>query len=114
MRGTADEHASRRFTGLPWRHRERHDVANTTVAERGDLSVTKTHTGTTTPGGTPTYTITINNGGPSDATGVQLTDNAPANVTFGTVTVASVPAGISTCNPAPTSTSVACLWSRPS
>ena len=40
--------------------------ANTTV-ENADLAITKTHTGTTTPGGTPTYTISILNNGPSDA-----------------------------------------------
>ncbi len=83
----------------------------TTPIENADLAITKTHTGTTTPGGTPTYTISIHNNGPSDASAVQLADTAPVNVTFGAVTVASLtPVGIATCNPAPTSTSVACLF----
>jgi uncharacterized repeat protein (TIGR01451 family) len=86
-------------------------AAATTTVEDANLVVTKTHTGTTTTGGTPTYTIAIHNNGPSDASAVQLTDTAPLNVTFGTVTVASVtPAGITTCVPAPTTTSVACLF----
>ncbi len=84
-------------------------VANTAV-EDANLAVTKTHTGVTTPGGALTYTITIHDIGASDATNVTLTDNAPANITFGTVTVSSVPSGISTCAPAPTTTAIACNW----
>jgi uncharacterized repeat protein (TIGR01451 family) len=85
-------------------------VANTTV-QNADLVVTKTHTGATTPGGALAYTITVKNNGPSDATNVTLNDTAPANVTFGAVTVVSAtPVGITACNPAPTATTIACLF----
>ncbi|MGH3382918.1 MAG: isopeptide-forming domain-containing fimbrial protein [Actinoallomurus sp.] len=83
-------------------------VANSSV-ENADLVVTKTHTGITTPGGALTYTLTVHNLGPSDATSVTLNDTAPANITFGSVTVASVPVGITTCSAAST-TAIACLF----
>lgn len=89
-------------------------VVATTTVQNADLVVTKTHTGVTTPGGALTYTITVSNAGPSNATNVTLNDTAPANITFGTVAVASVPAGISTCLPAPTATTIACAgWNIP-
>ena len=43
-----------------------------------DLAVTKTGTATVTPGGALTYTVTVHNNGPSDATGVVLTDTPGA------------------------------------
>lgn len=50
-----------------------------------DISVSKTATGSTyTPGATGTYQVSVNNTGPSDATGIVLTDNAPTGVTFTT------------------------------
>ncbi|MGZ6543909.1 MAG: hypothetical protein ACXVEI_01190 [Actinomycetota bacterium] len=92
-------------------------VANTPVNANGDLQVTKKHTGTTTPGGALTYTITVHNAGPNDATGVTLSDTAPTGVTFGTVTVVSNPVlgGPSTCAlPGATSTSISCTgWTIP-
>ena len=41
-----------------------------------------------TRGSLLTYTITVSNGGPSDATGVSLTSNLPPGVTFSRVTPA--------------------------
>jgi uncharacterized repeat protein (TIGR01451 family) len=110
--GTATNDASVVSTGHP-------GVLNATQAsttvQNADLVVTKAHAGATTPGGALTYTITVHNNGPSDATNVTLNDTAPANVTFGTVAVASVPTGITTCAPAPTTTTIACAgWNIPS
>lgn len=48
-----------------------------------DVAVAKAATGTTyTPGGTDTYTLTITNAGPSDVTGVTVSDVLPAGVTL--------------------------------
>ena len=50
-------------------------TATTTVgAGSADLAVTKTGTATATPGQPVSYTVTVHNNGPSDATGVVLTD----------------------------------------
>jgi uncharacterized repeat protein (TIGR01451 family) len=56
---------------------------STPVIAAPDLNVSKTDGGATaTPGGTVTYTITYNNVGNQDATGVVLTETLPANTTF--------------------------------
>jgi uncharacterized repeat protein (TIGR01451 family) len=48
-----------------------------------DLSISKTdNTLTYTPGTTTTYTIVVNNAGPSDVTGATVTDLLPAGVTW--------------------------------
>lgn len=48
-------------------------------------------TATYTPGGTGVYTITVSNGGPSDALGVDINDALPAGVTLnGAVTCAAL------------------------
>ncbi|MBY6204211.1 beta-propeller fold lactonase family protein [Halomonas denitrificans] len=48
-----------------------------------DISVSKTSTGSTyTPGASSTYQVSVNNTGPSDASGIVLTDSAPTGVTF--------------------------------
>jgi len=53
------------------------------TAPEVDLSVTKTVSDTNpNPGNTITYTITAINNGPSDATGVKITDALPAGVTI--------------------------------
>src|SRR4029079_7762549 len=60
-----------------------------TVITSADLSVTKTDgVSSVTAGqaGLGTYTITVTNGGPSDATLVSLTDSWPAGFTQGVVT----------------------------
>jgi uncharacterized repeat protein (TIGR01451 family) len=58
-------------------------TATTTVASSADLSVTKVDTpDPVTAGNNLTYTITVNNAGPSNASTVSLTDTVPANTTF--------------------------------
>jgi uncharacterized repeat protein (TIGR01451 family) len=52
-----------------------------------DLHLTKTDGLETAPGGgTLTYTLTVGNGGPGDATAVTLTDALPVGTTFGSAT----------------------------
>ncbi|MGH8850912.1 MAG: beta strand repeat-containing protein [Casimicrobiaceae bacterium] len=53
-------------------------------ARRVTLLLTKTDgSATYTPGGTATYTITVANAGPSDATAVTVTDNLPPGMVLG-------------------------------
>lgn len=59
----------------------------TVVPPSADLALTKT--GAPNPvlvGNNLTYTLVVTNNGPSNATGVVLTDTLPANVTFGPIT----------------------------
>ena len=59
------------------------DTAVTTVVPKIDLTVTKTDSqDPVEPGATFSYTITAINNGPSDATGVTLTDTLPEEVTY--------------------------------
>ncbi|QDV70716.1 Cna protein B-type domain protein [Rosistilla carotiformis] len=56
---------------------------SSTVTQQTDLSIVKTDIGDpTSPGNTIDYTLTVTNNGPSNATGVVVTDNLPAGVTF--------------------------------
>ncbi|MDQ3012462.1 MAG: putative Ig domain-containing protein, partial [Acidobacteriota bacterium] len=58
-------------------------TATTTVAASADLSVTKLDTpDPVTAGNNLTYTITVNNAGPSNAASVSLSDTLPAGTTF--------------------------------
>jgi uncharacterized repeat protein (TIGR01451 family) len=55
----------------------------TTVTAEADLAISKSGTpGTVKTGGTVTYTLTIDNNGPSRATDVDVDDNLPAGVTL--------------------------------
>src|SRR5262249_29834858 len=56
--------------------------AATTVNGSADLSITKTAPATVGAGQQFTYTLSVHNGGPSDATGVSVTDPLPTGVTF--------------------------------
>ena len=61
--------------------------ASTTVNPSADLSITKTDSPDPVPAGQQlTYTLTAHNAGPSSATGVQVTDTLPANVTYQSAT----------------------------
>ena len=68
-----------------------------TLAAQVSLSIVKTDgSGTYTPGGTGTYTVTITNGGLSTANNVTVADALPAGVTL-TATVTCVANGASNC-----------------
>ena len=59
------------------------DTEVTVVIGRADLSVTKTDSPDPAPlGGILTYTLTVTNNGPSDATGLIVTDTLPDTVEF--------------------------------
>jgi uncharacterized repeat protein (TIGR01451 family) len=50
-----------------------------------DVSLTKTASATdVVTGDTVTYTLTVSNAGPDTATGVEVTDQLPAGVTYST------------------------------
>jgi uncharacterized repeat protein (TIGR01451 family) len=58
-------------------------TASTTLTPQFDVTLTKTADDTTpAPGSNVTYTIDLTNSGPSTATGVVLTDDIPAGLTF--------------------------------
>jgi uncharacterized repeat protein (TIGR01451 family) len=58
------------------------DTADITV-QSADLAVTKVvDDGTPNEGDTVTYTVTLTNNGPNDATGIEVTDLLPAGVTY--------------------------------
>ncbi len=59
------------------------DSATTTLSPDFDIVVSKSvNNATPGPGGTVVYTVGLNNEGPSDATGIVLTDSIPAGLTF--------------------------------
>lgn len=59
------------------------DTASTALVPEFDVTISKTASTTTpNPGANVTYTIDLTNAGPSTATGVVLTDDIPAGLTF--------------------------------
>src|SRR6185503_4706869 len=77
--------------------------ASTTVNPATDLAVTKTDSpDPVVAGNTLTYNLTATNNGPSNATGVTLTDKLPAGVTYQSATPSqgscSQASGTVTCN----------------
>jgi uncharacterized repeat protein (TIGR01451 family) len=74
--------------------------AASTVSTSADLAVTKTGPASTPSNAQVTYTVTVSNAGPSDATSVTLTDNVPANTTFASESQMTGPA-FSCATPAP-------------
>ena len=52
------------------------------VVASADLSITKSHTGNFTAGGSNTYTLVVTNSGPSDASAFTVTDTLPTGLTF--------------------------------
>ncbi|TMQ33460.1 MAG: DUF11 domain-containing protein, partial [Planctomycetota bacterium] len=71
-------------------------TATVTVAAVADLAVLKAGPATATAGTDVTYTIELDNNGPSDAQNVVLTDATPAGTTF---VSATAPAGFTTTTP---------------
>jgi uncharacterized repeat protein (TIGR01451 family) len=57
-------------------------VVTTPITPRADVAIAKGGPATVTPGGLLTYTITLRNDGPSDATGVVVADVLPPGLTF--------------------------------
>src|SRR5205814_10001349 len=57
-------------------------TATTTVSAQADLSINKTAPATAIAGNNISYSITVANGGPSDAASVTWTDALPANTAF--------------------------------
>ncbi|MEM8964589.1 MAG: DUF11 domain-containing protein, partial [Acidobacteriota bacterium] len=70
-----------------------------TLEEQADLSITKSDDlDPIAPGGTLTYTVDVDNAGPSDATSVVVTETLPAGVTFSATSgCAEDPNGVPTC-----------------
>jgi uncharacterized repeat protein (TIGR01451 family) len=56
--------------------------AATTVVAQSDMSITKSGPTGVTAGQNVSYTVIVTNNGPSQATGVQVSDPQPANLTF--------------------------------
>src|SRR5439155_4444525 len=91
---------------------------DTTVTTRADLSITKTGSATVDgsasatdviAGTNLTYTITVTNGGPSDAQGISLSESTPAHTTF----VAATPSSGGTCATQPAlggTGAIGCSW----
>ncbi len=52
------------------------------IAPSADLQITKLAPASVTPGSSATFTITLKNNGPSDATSVSLTDPTPVGLSF--------------------------------
>ncbi|HEV2028613.1 MAG TPA: sortase [Candidatus Dormibacteraeota bacterium] len=73
------------------------DMASATVTPvAADVAITKTVSNTTPNQNTNvTFTVTATNNGPSNASGVQVTDLLPAGLTF----VSATPSGVTTYNP---------------
>ena len=57
-------------------------TSSVTLTPSADLQVTKSGPATAVAGTNVVYTITVTNAGPSDATGVTLTDPTPPGLTF--------------------------------
>lgn len=66
-------------------------TANTTVVARADLSATKTGPASATVGAPVSYTLAVNNAGPTLAASVALTDSLPAGTTFASLSQTTGP-----------------------
>ena len=67
---------------------------DTSVVEEADLAITKTDSPDPVTAGEPlTWTLTVTNNGPSDATNVVVTDTLPAGVTFDSADAGCTEAG---------------------
>ena len=74
-------------------------ISRVVLLEETDLSITKTDLPDPVVAGTNlTYTLTVTNNGPSDATGVVATDTLPAGVTLVSATPSQGSCTLTTCN----------------
>ncbi len=75
-------------------------AAAVTIIQSADLAVDKTGPLTVTVADAFSYTVTVYNNGPSDATGVVVTDTLPPGVSFGSASGATCAAtgGVVTCS----------------
>jgi len=67
-------------------------TVNTTISASADVAVVKTAPAAAVAGSNVTYTITVTNNGPSNASSVTLTDTLPAGTTFVSENQSSGPA----------------------
>lgn len=74
------------------------DSVTTTVTPVADISIGKSGPATVPAGTDLTYNVTVTNGGPSDASGVSVTDTLAGGLTF---VSATLPGGWSCTTPAP-------------
>jgi uncharacterized repeat protein (TIGR01451 family) len=79
-----------------------------TVVPSSDVAVTKSGPGSVTAGSNASYTVTVMNNGPSDASSVALTDAVPAGSTFVSVTQGSGPVFSCTAPPVGGTGTVSC------
>ncbi|MCU1347909.1 MAG: domain containing protein [Acidobacteria bacterium] len=89
------------------------DSASTSAAVTAfaDMGVTKSGPATVVAGTNASYTITVTNSGPSDATGAQLTDTLPALTTFVSLAQNSGPSAVCTMPAVGGTGTVTCSWS---
>jgi uncharacterized repeat protein (TIGR01451 family) len=67
---------------------------NLPAAPKADLSITKSHTGTPTAGGSYTYDFVVTNNGPSNVSSFTVTDTLDGNLSYASATGATcTPAG---------------------
>jgi len=84
--------------------------SSATVTAFADLGVAKSGPATVVAGTNASYTITVTNNGPSDASAAQLTDVLPANTTFVSLAQNSGPTASCTAPAAGGTGSVSCSW----
>lgn len=79
-------------------------TATTSVTASANLSISKTAPPLSGAGGTVTWTIVVDNAGPSDATNVTMSDTVPASSTFASINQTAGPTFVCTPPGTPTGT----------
>ncbi|HSP16518.1 MAG TPA: hypothetical protein VLV78_17370 [Thermoanaerobaculia bacterium] len=80
--GTVTNSATATATGDPTPGNNSSGAVSAAVTTNSDVAVTKSISTPVTPGGNATFTVTVKNFGPSDATGVVVTDVPGPGLTF--------------------------------